>query len=79
MSKHTPSQQAAVDRSAALEHQLQAAPRTFRVLTGDRPTGPLHLGHHLGTLANRVRLQDPATPPSGPRPRPPAGRRPVSC
>jgi len=28
-----------------------------RVLTGDRPTGPLHLGHYVGTLANRVRLQ----------------------
>jgi tryptophanyl-tRNA synthetase len=29
-----------------------------RILTGDRPTGPLHLGHYIGTLANRVRLQD---------------------
>ncbi|WP_037974064.1 tryptophan--tRNA ligase [Streptomyces sp. NRRL WC-3742] len=29
-----------------------------RVLTGDRPTGPLHLGHYFGTLQNRVRLQD---------------------
>lgn len=29
-----------------------------RVLTGDRPTGALHLGHYFGTLANRVRLQD---------------------
>jgi tryptophanyl-tRNA synthetase len=28
-----------------------------RILTGDRPTGPLHLGHYFGTLANRVRLQ----------------------
>jgi tryptophanyl-tRNA synthetase len=28
-----------------------------RVLTGDRPTGRLHLGHLLGTLENRVRLQ----------------------
>ncbi|GAA2745701.1 tryptophan--tRNA ligase [Kitasatospora cinereorecta] len=28
-----------------------------RVLTGDRPTGPLHLGHYFGTLRNRVRLQ----------------------
>jgi tryptophanyl-tRNA synthetase len=27
------------------------------VLTGDRPTGPLHLGHYFGTLQNRVRLQ----------------------
>jgi tryptophanyl-tRNA synthetase len=29
-----------------------------RILTGDRPTGPLHLGHYFGTLRNRVRLQD---------------------
>jgi len=29
-----------------------------RILTGDRPTGKLHVGHYVGTLANRVRLQD---------------------
>jgi tryptophanyl-tRNA synthetase len=29
-----------------------------RILTGDRPTGRLHLGHYVGSLANRVRLQD---------------------
>lgn len=29
-----------------------------RILTGDRPNGPLHLGHYVGTLANRVKLQD---------------------
>jgi len=28
-----------------------------RILTGDRPTGPLHLGHFVGSLADRVRLQ----------------------
>lgn len=28
-----------------------------RILTGDRPTGKLHLGHYVGTLANRIRLQ----------------------
>jgi tryptophanyl-tRNA synthetase len=44
-------------RSAELERALRTDPGRFRVLTGDRPTGPLHLGHHLGTLANRVRLQ----------------------
>ncbi|MFJ6776134.1 tryptophan--tRNA ligase [Kitasatospora sp. NPDC091257] len=33
-------------------------PTAHRVLTGDRPTGPLHLGHYFGTLRNRVRLQD---------------------
>lgn len=29
-----------------------------RILTGDRPTGPLHLGHYFGSLLNRVNLQD---------------------
>lgn len=28
-----------------------------RILTGDRPTGKLHLGHYVGTLVNRVRFQ----------------------
>jgi tryptophanyl-tRNA synthetase len=28
-----------------------------RILTGDRPTGRLHLGHYVGSLRNRVRLQ----------------------
>ncbi|BBE25373.1 tryptophan--tRNA ligase [Latilactobacillus curvatus] len=28
------------------------------VLTGDRPTGKLHLGHYVGSLRNRVRLQN---------------------
>lgn len=27
------------------------------ILTGDRPTGPLHLGHYVGSLKNRVQLQ----------------------
>ena len=29
-----------------------------RILTGDRPTGPLHLGHYVGSLKNRVDLQE---------------------
>ena len=45
-------------RSARLEADLQRAPGAHRVLTGDRPTGPLHLGHYFGTLENRVRLQE---------------------
>lgn len=44
-------------RSAQIEEQLAVDPSQFRVLTGDRPTGRLHLGHYLGTLRNRVRLQ----------------------
>ncbi len=29
-----------------------------RLLTGDRPTGAMHLGHYVGSIKNRVRLQD---------------------
>ncbi len=29
-----------------------------RILTGDRPTGSLHIGHYFGALQNRVTLQD---------------------
>ncbi len=29
-----------------------------RILTGDRPTGKLHLGHYVGSLENRVKLQE---------------------
>jgi tryptophanyl-tRNA synthetase len=48
----------AVARSGEIEQALATDASRFRVLTGDRPTGRLHLGHYLGTLANRVRLQD---------------------
>ncbi|WP_045300690.1 tryptophan--tRNA ligase [Saccharothrix sp. ST-888] len=37
--------------------QVRQDPSRYRVLTGDRPTGPLHLGHYFGTLQNRVELQ----------------------
>jgi tryptophanyl-tRNA synthetase len=29
-----------------------------RILTGDRPTGKLHIGHYMGSLRNRAKLQD---------------------
>lgn len=29
-----------------------------KILTGDRPTGPLHIGHYFGSLVERVRLQE---------------------
>ncbi|WP_272941726.1 hypothetical protein [Saccharopolyspora spinosa] len=47
----------AARRSAELEELISVRPNDFRVLTGDRPTGLLHLGHYFGTLHNRVRLQ----------------------
>ncbi|HWF81911.1 MAG TPA: tryptophan--tRNA ligase [Streptosporangiaceae bacterium] len=48
---------AAQRRSAELEAVIAGDASRFTVLTGDRPTGPLHLGHYFGTLANRLRLQ----------------------
>jgi tryptophanyl-tRNA synthetase len=43
-----------------LDSTVDPRARVFapRVLTGDRPTGQLHLGHLFGTLLNRVRLQE---------------------
>jgi tryptophanyl-tRNA synthetase len=46
-----------IARSAEIEADIAVDPSRFRVLTGDRPTGNLHLGHYFGTLANRVALQ----------------------
>ena len=48
---------ASVARSQSLEADLQANPERYRVLTGDRPTGALHIGHYFGSLGNRVRIQ----------------------
>ena len=47
-----------IERSAEIERELRTDPSAFRMLTGDRPTGNLHLGHYFGSLANRVALQD---------------------
>jgi len=47
---------ASVQRSLALEEDIQKNPKRHRVLTGDRPTGDLHIGHYFGSLLNRVRL-----------------------
>jgi tryptophanyl-tRNA synthetase len=49
---------AAQARSRQIEADLVADAGRYRMLTGDRPTGRLHIGHYFGSLANRVRLQD---------------------
>lgn len=46
------------ERSAQIDLAIDRDPSQFRILTGDRPTGHLHLGHYFGTLRNRVLLQD---------------------
>ena len=45
-------------RSAEIDLAIDQDPSRFRILTGDRPTGHLHLGHYFGTLKSRVELQD---------------------
>ncbi len=47
----------AVRRSHALRDDLAKNPAKYRMLTGDRPTGSLHVGHYFGSLQNRVKLQ----------------------
>ena len=58
---HPPDAEAALleaqARSERLESAISRDPAAHRILTGDRPTGALHLGHYFGTLLNRVRLQ----------------------
>lgn len=53
----TESLRAAVARSAAIENRIADDPGGLRMLTGDRPTGALHIGHYFGSLQNRLRLQ----------------------
>jgi tryptophanyl-tRNA synthetase len=48
--------EATQERSLKLEQDLIQNPSRYRVLTGDRPTGRLHIGHLFGSLQNRVRL-----------------------
>lgn len=47
----------AMEKSQKLEADIVLHPEDYRVLTGDRPTGRLHIGHLFGSLQNRVRLQ----------------------
>ena len=56
------SYEAAVLRSKKIEEDLVKNPKKYRVLTGDRPTGHLHIGHYFGSLQNRVRLADMGVP-----------------
>lgn len=44
-------------RMPELRIKIAEHPERFRVLTGERPTGRLHLGHYFGTVQERVRLQ----------------------
>lgn len=44
-------------RMPSIRDAVARHPERYRVLTGERPTGRLHLGHYFGTIRERVRLQ----------------------
>ncbi len=54
--------EASVKKSDALKEDLLLHPTKYVMLTGDRPTGRLHLGHYFGTIKERVNLQDKGVP-----------------
>ncbi len=56
------SYEAALKKSKEIEADLLKNPQKYRVLTGDRPTGRLHIGHYFGSLQNRVRLANLGVP-----------------
>ena len=52
------SYEVALRRSDTIRADLPDNPGNYTMLTGDRPTGRLHLGHYFGTLKGRVELQN---------------------
>ncbi|MCE4025044.1 tryptophan--tRNA ligase [Microbacterium sp. Au-Mic1] len=48
---------ATTDRMGRLRSEIAEHPARHRILTGERPTGRLHLGHLFGTILERARLQ----------------------
>lgn len=52
------SYETALERSNQISADLAVHPEAYTMLTGDRPTGRLHLGHYFGTLKGRVELQN---------------------
>ena len=49
---------ATAQRSTQVADAVARHPERFRVLTGERPTGALHLGHYFGTIRERVRMRN---------------------
>ena len=49
-------------RSDEIRADLAVHPEKYLMLTGDRPTGRLHLGHYFGTIRERVALQNLGVP-----------------
>ncbi len=49
---------ASIELSKKAEQSLIENPEKHRVLTGDRPTGNLHIGHFIGSVQNRIKIQN---------------------
>ena len=45
-------------RSDDIRADLPLHPEKYTMLTGDRPTGRLHLGHYFGSIQHRVEYQN---------------------
>lgn len=58
MAEENASFEESVKRSREIEKDLTENSHKYRVLTGDRPTGSLHIGHLFGSIQNRVRIQN---------------------
>ena len=50
--------EASLKRSNEIRADISVHPEKYRMLTGDRPTGRLHLGHYFGSIKNRVAMQN---------------------
>ena len=50
--------QASKKISDSIKADLAVHPEKYTMLTGDRPTGRLHMGHYFGTIKERVKLQE---------------------
>ena len=50
--------EASKKRSDEITADIEVNPGKYTMLTGDRPTGRLHMGHYFGTIRERVRLQN---------------------
>ena len=62
MSSQSSSFDASLKRSNEIRADLEVNPGKYLMLTGDRPTGRLHLGHYFGTIKERVALQNMGVP-----------------
>ena len=49
---------ASKNRSDEIRADLAVHPEKYTMLTGDRPTGRLHLGHYFGSILHRVEYQN---------------------